>query len=151
MFLSIQHGILIYDFVYDHKVLFFPKCIVFEKRLEYSRIFLYFGNNVSLVIHNWEDIGPFEICWNYQQLFCFLFFLIPYRLSRVGVLVTKHILKDVFLLKFPPWTNGKELQKNQNENVVENFKTFLTIQSLPNSKLQTKCYAKKSLSSITPP
>ena len=63
-----------------------------------------------------------------------MFFLIPYHFPTVGVLVTNHILKDAFLLKCPPWKNGKDLEETKNRKVVENFKRFPMVQSLPNSE-----------------
>ena len=59
----------------------------------------------------------------------------------MGILVTNPILKYALLLKRPPCTNGKELGKNQNKKVVENFKNFLMVQIFPNYDLRANSYS----------
>ena len=75
-------------FYRSYKVLFLPKCIIFEKRPEYSRNLSYFGHNILLVTWNWAYFTPLERPWNSLPL-CYLeCFLIPYRFFVAGILAT---------------------------------------------------------------
>ena len=75
---------------------------------------------------------------NSLQLCCFEFFVIPYHLFGEGILVTTHLLKDALLLKRLPRTNRKELGKNKNIKIVDNFNIFSMVHCLPDFELPEK-------------